>query len=381
MRSRHVNLLLAAAENVVGNWTGYAVAASGLFVALTLLASGVAISEGIKAEALDSVRAGADVYCTWDMFGRDAPVPRRWIDDLAAIPGVIRAVPRIIGRVPMGGGYALVVGVPFAALAAEPIPLDGSMPRSPAEVLVGAELAHSLGVGPGSHVALDAETIRVFTVAGVVSSTASLWSAKAVVCDLREAAVVFGEEDHVTDVCLYTRPGYEELVAETVARLDPRFRVQTQALVRGYVFRGMTLREGVFTVLAAIALVLAIPSFAVMSYLGHTPRRREIGLLKAEGWRTAEVLEMVAMENVLVSVVVAAAATLGALLLVRVWGGPLVASFFLTDLSLFPEMTIPSRFLPLPPVLALMFSLVVTMTGSIYTTWRTATTPAVEVLR
>ena len=65
----------------------------------------------------------------------------------------------------------------------------------------------------------------------------------------------------------------------------------------------------------------------------------------------------------------------------RVWGGPLVASFFLTDLSLFPEMTIPSRFLPLPPVLALMFSLVVTMTGSIYTTWRTAITPAVEVLR
>ena len=73
--------------------------------------------------------------------------------------------------------------------------------------------------------------------------------------------------------------------------------------------------------------------------------------------------------------------TVLAVIWVRVLRAPLIASFFLAELPQFPGMAIPARFLPLPPLLALMFSLVVTMTGSIYTTWRTAIARPVEVLR
>ncbi len=44
-------------------------------------------------------------------------------------------------------------------------------------------------------------------------------------------------------------------------------------------------------------------------------------------------------------------------------------------------MEIPSQFLALPFLLSLTFSLAVTMTGSIFTTWRTAISRPVEVLR
>jgi ABC-type antimicrobial peptide transport system permease subunit len=170
-------------------------------------------------------------------------------------------------------------------------------------------------------------------------------------------------------------------VAESVERIDRRYRVQTQGLVSSYVMRGMTMREGIFTVLIALALALAIPSFAIMTYLGHTPRRREIGLLKAEGWRTVDVLEMVGFENVIVSLVVAAGSLLVAMVLVLGLRAPLIASFFLPDLPAFPEMDIPAHFSPLPAALALMFSLVVTMSGSVFATWRTAITRPAEVLR
>ena len=40
-----------------------------------------------------------------------------------------------------------------------------------------------------------------------------------------------------------------------------------------------------------------------MTWLGYAPRRREIGLLKADGWRTADVLEMVALESLIVSII------------------------------------------------------------------------------
>jgi len=381
MLARHWNLVLAAAENVARNPRGYFVAALGLVAGLTLLSSGVAVSEGLKREALASVASGADVYCTWDRFGRDAPVPVSALSSLEEIEEVRRVVPRIIGRVRLGDELPIVIGIPLAELELHPIAVEGRLPSSGAEVLIGHELARAVGLGPGSRIALDADSVRLFQVAGVITSTSSLWSAKAIVCDIDEAAVVFGDSEHVSDVCLYTRPGYEQLVGEQVERIDRRFRVQTKALVERYVARGMTRREGVFTILLAVALALAIPTFAITTYMGHTPRRREIGLLKVEGWRTSDVLEMVAFENLIVSLIAAAGSTLAAVVWVRVLHAPLIAPFFLTDLGAFPEMSIPARFLPLPLALALIFSLVVTMTGSIYTTWRTATARPVEVLR
>ena len=381
MIAKHINLLMAAAENVARNPRGYLVAASGLLVGLTLLLSGVAISEGLKAEALASVQSGGDVYCTWDMFGRDAPIPRNKVEFLTRLQGVRRAVPRIIGRIPVCGELAVLVGVSLDSLRAEPISVDGALPQNASEVLIGFELARKTGLKPGETVLLEGDSNRLFTISGVVAATSSLWSAKAIVCELEEAAIVFGEGNYFSDVCLYTRPGYENLVAEAIERTDPRYRVQTRAIVNAYVLRGMTLREGAFTALFALAMVLAIPSYAVMTYLGHTPRRREIGLLKADGWSTTDVLEMVSLENLIVSLGTAATAMLLAILWVKVLRAPIIGPFFLPDLPLFPAMEIPSQFLPLPFFLSLTFCLVVTMTGSIFTTWKTAISRPVEVLR
>ena len=356
-------------------------AVSGLIVALTFALSGVAISEGLKADALESIDAGGDVYCTWDMFGRNAPVPREQANKLQQIDGVIRAVPRIIGRIPLGDELVMVVGVPLAEIRGETVAIEGSMPSSEADVLVGRELARIFDLTPGKSVALNAHTSRVFTVSGIVSATSSLWSAKAIICDLEEAAQLFGEREHIGDVCLYTRAGYAALVADKITHIDRRFRVQTKSQVSSYIMHGMTLREGAFTVIWAVVLAVAIPTFAIMTYLGHTPRRREIGLLKAEGWKTSDVLEMVALENVILSVLASAGALLMAMIWVRCLRAPLISSFLIAELPSFPEMTIPSRFMPLPPLMSFAFCLVVTMTGSIYATWRTAITKPVEVLR
>ena len=381
MVARAWNLLLAAAENVARNGAGYAVAAAALFLGLTLLLSGVAISEGVKAEAHASVLAGANLYCTWDVFGRDAAMPAEKVEMLSKIEGVVEAVPRIVGRIKVGEVFALVVGVPFTRLAGKALPLRGALPASGAEVLVGCELAREVGLAPGMRVGLESDSIRLFTISGVLDGTASLWSAKAIVVDLEEAAIVFGESDHVSDVCLTTRAGYEARVAEAIQRREPRIRVQTQGLIDSYVQRGLTLREGVFTVLFALMLALAIAAFAVVSWLGRTPRRREIAVLKSEGWTTVDVLVLVAFENLLVSLLAAGAALLAAQLWVGVLRAPLIAPFFLPDLTLFPGIRIPTQFTPLPALLAFLFSVTVTMSGSLLATWRTASTRPGEVLR
>jgi ABC-type lipoprotein release transport system permease subunit len=379
--ARHGNLLAAAAENVARNGRGYAVAAAALIAGLVPLLCGVAISEGIKADALASVNSGADVYCAWTAFGRNAPMPREKLDALRKLPGVERAVPRIVGQVELGGELPVVVGIPLEVLREHPPEIDGELPQTSEGVLIGCELARVLDSKVGATIALESDSIRLFKVTGVMRSTSSLWSAKAIVCDLGEAAQVFGDAEHVTDVCLYTRAGYGELVADAAARLDPHLRVQSKPFVAKYVEHGMARREGIFTALFAFALALAIPAFAVLTYMGHSPRRREIGLLKSEGWSTFDVLEMVALENVLVSLLAAASALAIALFWLEVLRAPLIASLFVAELPAFPDIAIPSRFTPVPALLALVFSIVVTMTGSIYTTWRTSIARPADVLR
>jgi hypothetical protein len=93
------------------------------------------------------------------------------------------------------------------------------------------------------------------------------------------------------------------------------------------------------------------------------------------------VLVLVAFENLLVSLLAAGAALLAAELWVGLLRAPLIAPFFLPDLPLFPQITIPTRFLPLPALLAFLFSVTVTMSGSLLATWRTASTRPGEVLR
>jgi ABC-type lipoprotein release transport system permease subunit len=381
MAARAWNLLLAAAENVARNGAGYAVAAAALVLGLTLLLCGVAIGEGLKSEALATVDAGADLYVTADLFGRDAAVAAARAQALAKIDGVVEVVPRVVGRVAVGDRIALVIGVPLARLAARKIALRGALPAAPDQVLLGCELARALGIAPGMRIALESDLLRLFVVSGVVEGGSSLWSAKAIVCDLDEAALLFGESERVSDLCLFVRAGYEARVADAIQRLDPRLRVQTRSLVAAWVERGMTLREGVFTLLFALMLALAIAAFAIVTWFGATPRRREVAVRKSEGWTTSDVLTLVAFENLLVAAAAAGLSLLLALIWVDWLRAPLIAPFFLPDLPLFPTIHVPSRFTPIPALLAFCFSLAVTMSGSILATWRTAVTRPAEVLR
>jgi ABC-type lipoprotein release transport system permease subunit len=378
--ARHAALLRFAADNVVGRARAYLFACAGLVAGLALLLSGVAVGEGLRSVALDAVDAGADLYVTWDRFGREAPLARGQLDALRGIEGVTAVTPRILGRTRLDERVVVVIGVPLERLQEEDVPVLGRVPAAPNEVLLGAELARALDLRPGATIALEGDTLRLFEVSGIAQRRAALWSTNAVVLSLDEAALLFGEGEHVTDACVDVRPGYEGLVADAIGRLDRRFRVQTRSLVRAYVQRGISYRTGVFALLAAVALALSIPALVVTTWLGLAPRRREIALLMTDGWSVADVLELVALEGVLVALLSALAANALAVAWVGVLDAPGVAPFFVPGLGAFPASALHAEFLPLAPVLALAFSLTVVLVGSLPAAWRAASVRPAEVL-
>jgi len=64
--------------------------------------AGLGLSHGIRHQAEQAARHGADLYVTGQQFGREVPVPLSVLAEVRQIDGVTEVVPRIVARVVLG---------------------------------------------------------------------------------------------------------------------------------------------------------------------------------------------------------------------------------------------------------------------------------------
>jgi ABC-type antimicrobial peptide transport system permease subunit len=127
--------------------------------------------------------------------------------------------------------------------------------------------------------------------------------------------------------------------------------------------------------------VAGILVLLVTSGLGLSERRREIGILKATGWQTDEILLRGLVESFCLSLAGACLALLLAWVWLRVFNAWGVAAFFLAGVSAAPDFAVPFRLTPVPALLAFVLSFVVVLTGTLWSSWRAAIAAPREILR
>lgn len=388
--NRHFNLLFAAVGNIIRNKVRSIVLILCLIAVLFPFISAISISEGIKFQSLISVEEGADIYVTSDYFGSNAPISLDYLERFRKMDGVTKVFPRIVGRTYFVNRLATIVGILPENIPKSIRLAQGTMFRERGEVVIGKGLAKEFRLQPGVRFTLSTNPSKVFKVAGIFDADATIWSANLILMVFEDASEFFKMKGKATDILIYTRPGYATKLAEEIQeatgasnpdRSDPPLRVQDRTLVKRYFQRGFNYKAGVFTALYTVAFALAIPALLVISGFGQTERRKEIGVIKATGWQTQEVMEMVAMENLVVSLTSAPLAILLAMAWLKWFNGAFIAQFFIAEIGLMARFPVPSRFLPLPSFFAFLFAIVLTMVGSLYSTWRTATIPPVEAMR
>lgn len=342
----------------------------------------LAISEGVKNESLASVTEGADIYLTLDQYGKNAPVPIKYLDDVKKINAVTRAVPRVIGRIYLGNRLAMVVGIQKEEIPPSVECVEGRTFNAPGEAIIGTGLARHFNLGVGHAFMLGGDKGKMFKVAGLFKSDSSIWASDLIFIPFEDAANIFKMNDMTTDILIYTRPGYTQAVGEALKKIEgASFRVQSRELVKQYFNKGFTLKEGIFTALYTVAFALAIPALLVSSGFGLSERRKEIGVLKATGWQTSEILEMVVFENLIISLTAAPLSLIMAFIWLKGLNGLFIAQFFISEIGILPPFQVPSRFLPLPAFLSFFFSLILTMVGSLYSSWRAAVIPPAEAMK
>jgi len=352
-------------------------------------AVGMAISQGIQWEARLAIDQGADLYVTGLQLGRPVPIPLSAAAEVEAMEGVSSVVPRIVGEVRLGKEQvsAILVGLPADRFPETVAIVDGRLPAESSvhELIVGTELADRLNLKVGALIPpfySSTRGERVSEVVGIFDAKAPFWQSNLIFTTRLTASQIFDQPQLATDLLVECRDGYGPQVRERIlrdvriaagdARPAVRLRVITREETQALLPRGLLHREGLFNLHYVLLFVSSILVVLVTSGVGHAERSREIGILKATGWHTDEILLRSFSESLLIALSGALLAISLAFVWLRAFNGWWIASVFISGVGSSPTFTIPYRLTPMPVLLILVLAVVTTMTGSLYSAWRTA---------
>ncbi len=356
------------------------------------------LSQGIEEEAEVSVRCGADLCVTGSQFGRPVPVPLAVMEPVRRMDGVVDVVPRIVAEIILGKDRvrAVLVGLPVEKWPERVRCVRGRLPGSASrnELVVGTELARRLRLDIGSRIPPfyhNDRGERISEVVGVFQPDAPLWQANLVLTTFDTAEAICNQSGLATDLLVYCRTNSREQIRQAIQRMisrpsspgmgGVRLRVTGREDLTALLHRTQRHCEGIYNVHFVLLFVVTILVVVVSSGTGLSERRREIGILKATGWQTDEVLLRGLMESFVLSL---AGACL-AVVLAWVWLKPFnawgLAALFLPDADAWPGFRVPSRLTPVPALLGFVLSFVLIMMGTLFSCWRAAVAPPLEAIR
>jgi ABC-type lipoprotein release transport system permease subunit len=339
-----------------------------------LLASVMLFSHALKGEIAQTLVASPEIVLQRIVAGRHALIPADYLQRL----GRLRGVSEMKGRL-WGYYYDPALKANYTLIA------SGEKDLSKSEVLLGSGVARMRGIGPGDYASMrgaDGSTYS-FRVKGLLDGDSELFSADLVLLSPEAYRNLFGIDDGLyTDIMLSVRnPREVQKIAEKiVSRLPDTRPILKQEIQRTYdaIF---SWRQGVlFVILIAVVLAFAIFAWDRASGLS-AEERREIGILKAVGWETRDILQMKFWEGGVISLLAFLCGYLLAYLHVFYTGAPLFESVLKGWSVLYPSFSLTPSVDGLQLATLFFFTVFPYVVAIIFPIWQVAITDPDAVMR
>lgn len=292
-----------------------------------ILASTMFFTYSIKKEASLILRGTPEIIVQKIVAGWHGLFPVSYIETIKKIRGVAAVESRLWGYyydglvsanytllVPPGNGSpedhsqtsakTTVVGSESADNSKSLFELNGAV-LEPGTLIIGNGIARLRDIGKDDYMPFRAfdGSILNFRIAGTLSSQSELVSSDLMLITGEDFRKLFGiDNSYVTDVTVaVSNPSEVEMVASKIRKQMPEARpISRVEILRTYdsIFNW---RGGMMIVIFSAA-VLAFVIFAWDKASGLSAgERREIGILKAVGWETSDVIQMKFWEGAVVS--------------------------------------------------------------------------------
>ncbi|MHA1862672.1 MAG: ABC transporter permease [Candidatus Thorarchaeota archaeon] len=395
------NLASYALGNVLKYRTRSVAIILALFISTSILCSVEFIREGVITDVSSSVDEGPDIVLQRLIGGRQVPIPDSWMGNVTNTTGVRVATPRVWGYSDVGSGSLLTVmgvnateyGGMINAVGTDILETGRFLNETDfRKMIVGqgivdmmAASAMPLHVQVGTLLSLitnEGELIE-FEVIGVFHSDSKIYSYDMILTDLGSAREVLGYENSTfTDIAIWTNFGSD--LNSIAFRLDsrlPEARVLTSDAISDLMLKAYTGRAGVTALLWLVVLLAVILLAFTASSAGSEEARREVGLLKALGFDTVDILTIRMFESITLSLLGVSLGISFAIIFDFVLGAPLLAGYILGwGLVLLPGG------IPLAISISTLFTvyamgLIPILVASVIPSWRNAITEPDIVLR
>jgi ABC-type lipoprotein release transport system permease subunit len=339
-----------------------------------LLASVMLFSHALRQEAGIILAQSPEIILQRMVAGRHALVPADYLQRIGQLRGVTRSEGRL-----------WFYYFDTAAQASYTMMADKESGLEPGEVAIGADIARGRGLAVGDRISFRSaagDNIQ-FRVKGLLESESELMNSGLILlpeADFRRTFQV--PQGYFTDLTFSVRnPREVSKVAEKLLQRLPDSRpILREELMRTYdtIF---SWRQGIaFALLTGVIMAFVIFAWEKASGLS-TAERREIGILKALGWETGDVLQMKFWEGAIISLSAFVLGCIGAYLHVFYASASLLEPMLKGWAVLYPHFQ-PSPFIDGVQLVTLFFFTVFPYTiATIIPIWRSSIIDPDAVMR
>ncbi len=362
------------AKNLVRQRTRTALTVLGIGVGITTVVALGVVTAGMRQTLGTMLRTGGADFMVAQKGASDlsfSTLPQRDWDAMREVPGVARAVGAALQVSKVGGNpYFLTFGFDPGQLADDPLELlSGRRIRAGAggELMLGDKAARDLDATSGSTVTLERRTFRVVG----VYRTGELLRDAGAIASLADVQRLTGKPGMIMAVFVTVDHGADmSAVAAAIERKIPGVTAIEKVAEYAEVDQGMRVLDAVNIAISLLAVgigAIGVMNTMVMSVFERT---RELGTLRAVGWRGSRVVRLVVGESLLLCLLASVlGVALGVLASRAIMLVPAVSSFLVPSYE--------------PGVFArgIAVGVIVALVGAAYPAYRAVRLSPMEALR
>ncbi|HSL17251.1 MAG TPA: ABC transporter permease [Methylomirabilota bacterium] len=386
--NHHLRILDAAVAGLLRCRTKTLVVVAVYSLLIALLASLLLYVKTLRGESQRLLATSPEIVVQRLRGGRHELVPVAWADAIRSIRGVGGVTPRVWGYV-----YDVPTGANLTFWGADSVPPDSLEihdgetigPDSPGTCMVGQGVADMRFLGVGDRLPLKAADGSLFAprVIGIFTADSALLTNDLVVMSTADLRRLFGMAPEIaTDLAVEVyNPAEVDTVARKIQDSWPDVRTVTRRQLLQTYDAVFDWRGGIWAAL----LLSTVLAFAVLVWDRATglsaEEYRSIGILKAVGWTSREVLELKLFEGVIVSAASLLTGLIAAQLHLVVLDGVLFARVLRGWSVLFPAFETAPAIDAYTLMVCLPLAVIPYVVASVVPAWRASITDPDSIIR
>ena len=345
-------------------------------------------SDALKKEAVELLQDTPQLIVQRIMGGRHELIPANYAEKIQEIRGTLEVTPRYWGYY-----YDPPVNSNYTFMGADQVQpeittmIEGSYfhPEDKNSCIIGDGIAEArfLGVDDILPVKGSDGSLHVLRVAGIFHADSSILTNDLVVLRQDDIKKIFAmPEGMATDlVVTVLNPSEISTVARKIQEKLPDTRpIEKSQIIKTY--------EALFSWRSGLMVAVFIGSIFAFSILVWDKatglsgeERREIGILKAIGWETSDIIELKFCEGFVISAVSFLAGIIAAHTHIYIFNGVLFMPVMRGWSTIFPEIHLAPQIEPYQIIIILFLTVIPYITATIVPSWKAAITDPDMVMR